>query len=115
MMRNQVSDRALNLWPTHVELRQFSNGRAWRGTNIRLLAGVKLCIHHQSVFQVVDTQCCGFAESHRTQVSGDGELASMSGVVRGFHLIACDKIVDLERRSTLVCPEIHGVARVVRP
>jgi len=67
-----------------------------RRTDPRLLAGVELGVHHDPVFEVVDAERCGFAETDGAQVPGELQSVRMGVLDGGLELIGFDGHVGLE-------------------
>ena len=101
----------LHCFPIYVKLRQLLR-RSGR-TDVRLLAGMELGVHHQAVLQIIDPERGRLAKSHRAEVPGHFQSACVSCCNRCLQLPTRNVHVGLEGMCPHLRPVLHEPASVV--
>lgn len=67
------------------------------------------------MLKIVDPQLNGFAAGNRAKVPAHREAPLVCDINHFLQLVARDVHERLERSHALICPELGGLARVLRP
>jgi hypothetical protein len=110
MMHDEVADDLSDRLARDLQV--FENVQRERRTVIGLLVGDDFAVFDEAMFEIVDADGGCFAESHRTEMAGNFEVARVRGFDRGGEFGPRDVHVSLQGSGARVGPVFNEGSRV---